>query len=94
MTAQGGRLPALVPDIEIAEFDTELVVLVPGERRAVRLEPGHAVVLDSCRRGDDLDRLVDDVATATGSDATAARAWVGQVVQELARLGVVTPAPD
>lgn len=83
------RLPSIAPGIEIAEFDTELVVLVPNDRRAVHLDSGHAIVLDSCRRGHGADRLVADVVEATGDDAEAVREWVDGVLRELARLGIL-----
>ena len=88
----GRRLPALAPGIAIADFDVEIVALVPDRRRAVHLESGHAIVLDSCRRGDELDHVACEIALATGLDPADAAVWVDRVVQELARLGLVVPS--
>lgn len=88
----GRRLPAIAPGIEIADFDVEIVALIPDRRRAVHLEAGHAIVLDSCRRGDELDHVASEIARATGLDPADAAVWVDSVVQELARLGVVVPS--
>jgi len=85
----GRRLPALAPDIELADFDTEIVALIADRRRAVHLESGQAIVLDSCRRGDDIDHVVDEIVRASGNDRAAVEAWVDEVLQELARLGVL-----
>lgn len=89
MTERVWALPPLAPDLEIADFDDELVALVPGERRAVHLEAGPALVVDSCRRGHARDDLIAEVAAATGTPTIAAVAWVDQTLIELARLGVV-----
>ena len=88
----GRRLPSIAAGVEIADFDTELVVLVPGDRRAVHLQAGHAIVLDSCRRGHGIDRLVADMSAASDEPPESIRRWTLDVVQELARLGIVENA--
>ncbi|MFW2335622.1 hypothetical protein [Ilumatobacter sp.] len=88
----GRRLPALAPDIELADFDTEIVALVPDRRRAVHLDSAHAIVVDSCRRGDDVDAVVDEIVRATGQERTAVETWLEGAVRELARLGITAPA--
>lgn len=85
------RLPDVAADVEFADFETEIVALVPGVRRAVHLEAGHAIVLDSCRRGDTVDRVVDDITRASGQERSTVETWVGETVRELARLGLVVP---
>ena len=85
-------LPAIAAGVEIADFDTELVALVVADRRAVHLESAHAIVLDSCRRGDSVARVSAELAAATGQTADDIEGWVDEVVQELARLGLVTTA--
>ena len=62
------RLPAIDESVVVADFDTELVVLVPAERKAHLLEPMWALLFDSCRRGDELDDLVAELADATHAD--------------------------
>jgi len=86
----GGRtLPALAPEVELADFDTETVALVPGRRRAVLLEGGHAIVLDSCRHQDEVTAVIDEIASASGDEPARVEGWLDDVLQELARLGVV-----
>lgn len=84
------QLPALAPDVELADFETEIVALVPGRRRAVLLEGGHAVVLDSCRRRDGIDAVVADISRVSGDDPVQVEGWLDGVLQELARVGVLT----
>lgn len=91
MTRPARPLPTLAPDVEIAEFDDELVVLMPGDRRAVHLEAGPALVFDSCRRGHDRASLVEEVSAATGTAPAEATTWVEQTLIELARVGALVP---
>ncbi len=44
-------LPGVLAEVEVADFETELVVLVPSRRLAHHLEPVWALVFDSCRAG-------------------------------------------
>lgn len=41
-------LPAIDAAVVVADFDTELVVLVPSRRKAHLLEPMWALLFDSC----------------------------------------------
>ena len=88
-TAQ--RLPPVAADVEFADFDAEIVALVPGRRQAVLLEGGHAIVLDSCRREHGIDRVVGEIANASGNPPSSVEVWLDGVLRELARLGVVAP---
>ena len=85
------RLPAIDESVVVADFDTELVVLVPARRKAHLLEPMWALLFDSCRRGDDVDDLVTELAEATDDDPAATLAWVDLALAEFARLGITTP---
>ena len=84
------RLPAIDESVVVADFDTELVVLVPAGRKAHLLEPMWALLFDSCRRGDELDDLVAELAGATGDDPAATLAWVEQALAEFDRLRVTS----
>ena len=59
-------LPALMPrkraDVMVADFDTELVVLVPDERQAHHLDVGLSLVLDSCDGTTSTAAVVAEVA--------------------------------
>jgi hypothetical protein len=82
------RLPAIDESVVVADFDTELVVLVPGRRQAHLLEPLWALLFDSCQRGDAVDDLVSELASATDDDPAATLNWVEQALAEFARLGI------
>jgi hypothetical protein len=85
------RLPAIDTSVVVADFDTELVVLVPGRRKAHLLEPMWALLFDSCRSGDAVDDLVSELSTATDDDPAATLTWVEQALAEFARLGITAP---
>ena len=87
------KLPQPLPEIEIADFETELVVLVPGQRRAHLLEPLVALLFDSCRAGHDLDEVVEEVNTATGWPVEDTRAWLSNALRSLQRSGIVAMQP-
>lgn len=82
-------LPTPSSMLEVAEFDTELVVLVPQDRRTYHLDTAIAVVFDSCRRGDQFGELLDELSRSTGEDRRAVRSWVEQVLEEFTRCGLV-----
>jgi hypothetical protein len=82
------RLPAIDESVVVADFDTELVVLVPARRKAHLLEPMWALLFDSCRRGDAVDDLVRELAGVTGDDGAVMFAWVQQALAEFTRLGI------
>jgi hypothetical protein len=84
------QLPAIDESVVVADFDTELVVLVPAERKAHLLEPMWALLFDSCRRGDELDDLVAELAGATHADGDATRTWVEHALAEFERLKITS----
>ena len=85
------ELPAIDASVVVADFDTELVVLVPARRKAHLLEPMWALLFDSCRRGDAVDDLVAELTNATDDDPAATRVWVEQALGEFDRLGITSP---
>jgi len=86
------QLPAIDPSIETAEFEDEMVVLVPARRRAVRLPPGPALVFDSCRRGHRFDELLSEIGDEIApGDAGSVQTWIESTLVELARQGIVEP---
>lgn len=88
MTAAGDRLPRMRDDVLVADFDTELVVLVPGDRRAHRLDAGLSIVLSACDGETERAALIDEVASGTGDDAEATSRWLDNAVRTLSELGV------
>lgn len=85
-------LPVPSSDIVIADFNTELVVLVPNTRRAHHLEPMWAVLFDSCRLGHSRSEVVSDLAEANGWSRPETEDWVRRALGELAGSGIVAPS--
>jgi len=89
MTSSSHPLPPLASDLEIAEFDDQIVALVTQQRRAVLLESGPALVLDSCRQRHERHALVTELAQATGSTHEQTSDWLDATLVELSRLGII-----
>jgi hypothetical protein len=89
-------LPVLMPrkraDVMVADFDTELVVLVPDERQAHHLDVGLSLVLDSCDGATSTASVVAEVALGTGSPVDAVESWLAETLVTLGRLNVLEPA--
>ena len=86
-------LPALMPrkraDVMVADFDTELVVLVPDERQAHHLVVGLSLVLDSCDGVTSTAAVVAEVALGTGTAVDAVESWLAETLVTLDRLNVL-----
>ena len=86
-------LPALMPrkraDVMVADFDTELVVLVPDERQAHHLDVGLSLVLDSCDGVTSTAAVVAEVALGTGTAVDAVESWLAETLVTLDRLNVL-----
>lgn len=82
------RMPARHPEVLVAEFETELVVLVPDARRAHHLDDGLSLVLDSCDGVTPTASVVEEVA-ATGEPQDAVERWLLGSVRTLHELGVL-----
>lgn len=86
-------LPALMPrkrvDVMVADFDTELVVLVPDERQAHHLDVGLSLVLDSCDGVTSTAAVVAEVALGTGTAVDAVESWLAETLTTLERLNVL-----
>jgi hypothetical protein len=82
-------LPEVNQSVAIADFDIELVVLVPERRRAFHLDPMRAVVFDSCRSGHTVSDLVHDLVVATEWSIGDTEEWVRTVLGEFKAANVV-----
>jgi hypothetical protein len=86
-------LPALMPrkraDVMVADFDTELVVLVPDERQAHHLDVGLSLVLDSCDGMTSTAAVIAEVALGTGTPVDAVESWLAETLATLKRLNVL-----
>ena len=86
-------LPSLSPTLQVADFETELVVLVPDRRAVHLLEPDAAVLFDSCRRGHTFDDVVAELSTAADRDPVDVADWVRAALDEFDRKRLFSTAP-
>jgi hypothetical protein len=82
-------MPRKRPDVVVADFDTELVVLVPDERVAHHLDEGLSLVLDSCDGTTATATVIAEVALGTGTPVDAVESWLADTLATLARLNVL-----
>lgn len=81
-------MPAKRADVLTADFEAELVVLVPEQRTAHRLDEGLSLILDACDGTTTVDDFVTEVAEGTGQDRGAVSRWLEDGLRQLAELGV------
>lgn len=93
MTALPVVMPRKRADVMVADFDTELVVLVPDERRAHHLDVGLSLVLDSCDGATSVAAVVAEVAAATGEAVGAVESWLADTLATLDQLNVLEQVP-
>ena len=79
-------LPARRADVLVADFDTELVVLVPERLRAHHLDEGLSLVLDACDGHRTSAAVVEEVMTATGTARATVEAWLLDAIRQLTAL--------
>jgi len=72
-------MPARRPGIEIADFDTEVVVWDPASQMVHHLDGLAAVVFDACDGVTRTDDLIAEITEATGLERSAAVAEVTTV---------------
>lgn len=82
-------MPAKRPDVLTADFETELVVLVPERRTAHRLDEGLSLVLDACDGTTATADVVAEIVSGTGQDRGAVCRWLDDGLGQLADLGVL-----
>lgn len=91
----GPELPPIMPlkraDVMVAEFDTELVVLVPECRQAHHLDVGLSLVLDSCDGTTSTTDVVHEIAANTPSTTNEVRQWLAACLATLADLDILSP---
>ncbi len=89
-------LPRRRDDVLLADFGTELVVLVPDQRQTHRLDEGLSLVLTSCDGVTPVDALVAEVSAGTGEDPDVTLRWLDECLERLEALGVLgaNDAPD
>lgn len=87
-------LPTIMPrkrdEVMVAEFDTELVVLVPWARMAHHLDVGISLVLDSCDGETPTADVIAEVAEATGNEPEAVSFWLRNALDQLAEREMLT----
>ena len=81
-------MPAKRPDVLTADFETELVVLVPEQRTAHRLDEGLSLLLDASDGVTPTADVVAEVCAATGQAEADVRRWVEDGLGQLRALDV------
>jgi hypothetical protein len=82
-------MPRKRAEVMVADFDTELVVLVPEERRTHHLDEGLSLVLDSCDGVTPTADVVDEIAAGTGATTEAVQSWLKQSLETLDELSML-----
>jgi hypothetical protein len=85
-------MPSKRPQVMVADFDSELVVLVPEARLSHHLDAGLSLVLDSCDGVTGTEAVVAEIAAGTGESPEAVRVWLANCLRELVALEMVDPA--
>lgn len=92
-TQAAAELPEVMPArheaLEVAEFETELVVFDPRSDQVHLLEGFSAVVFDACDGESLPDGLVADVVEVGGVDVDQAKGAVARTLVELGVLGLL-----
>ena len=83
-------MPRKRDEVMVAEFDTELVVLVPGVRMAHHLDAGLSLVLDSCDGKTPTADVIAEVGQATGDSYETVRTWLRSSLDRLTELDMLT----
>jgi hypothetical protein len=86
-------MPRKRDEAMVADFDTELVVLVPEVRQAHLLDEGLSLVLDSCDGCTSTADVIAEVMDATGESTEAVTAWLRAALDQLAELRMLAPDP-
>jgi hypothetical protein len=87
---EADRLPSIDGSVEIADFDTELVVLVPSTRRVHLLDPALSLVVHSCQMSHRRDQLVREFASATAQSLEDTEQWLAGALDSLTQAGIVS----
>ena len=86
-------MPRKRADVLVADFETELVVLVPDQRRAHHLDEGLSLVLDSCDGATPTAAVVEEVASGTGNSVADVENWLGHALTTLRQLATLEDGP-
>ena len=82
-------MPLKRAEAMVADFETELVVLVPEARKAHLLDEGLSLVLDSCDGVTPTADVIAEVVAATGERPDAVSAWLRHSLDQLADLDML-----
>ncbi len=91
-----GVLPRWHDGVEVAEFETELVVLETRSRQVHLLGPLASLVFDACDGSTRVDELVDEIAEWRPDERDSIAGAVTATLLELGGLGLlegIEPAP-
>lgn len=81
-------------DVLVADFDTEIVVLVPDHRKAHRLDAGLSLVFTACDGQTSVSDLIEEIRSGTGDSVAATEAWLADCLRQLDALAVFENPAD
>jgi len=82
-------MPARRTEVMVADYDTELVVLVPHTRLTHHLDVGLSLILDACDGVTRSQDLIDEIAVATASDSGVVRQRVVEALRQFESLDII-----
>jgi hypothetical protein len=85
-------MPRRRQQVMVADFDTEMVVLVPEQRLSHHLDEGLALVLDSCDGATPTADVIGEVAHGTGEETAQVALWLADAISQLRGLDLLDPA--
>lgn len=86
------ELPMVVHGLVVADFDTELVVLRPAQRRAHHLDGLEALFFNSCQLGHNRHDFVLEVTEATSFALPDVELWIENATAAMTKSGLLEPA--
>lgn len=82
-------MPARRSEVMVADYDTELVVLVPDTRLTHHLDVGLSLILDACDGVTLSKDLINEIATATASDVAVVRGRILDALRQFESLDII-----
>ena len=86
------RLPARRADVLVADFETEVVVLVPDQRQAHRLDAGLSLVFTACDGETLVEDLIEEISAGTQESVAVTEVCLADCLRQLEVLAVFEPS--
>jgi hypothetical protein len=82
-------MPPRRSEVMVADYDTELVVLVPDTRLTHHLDVGLSLILDACDGVTLSKDLINEIATATASDVAVVGGHILEALRQFESLDII-----